>query len=445
MPAHRRLYGGMLQHPNLKGWDPPAFYDTDGAAVYEGESCELLYDIPRRDDVAALQQYHRQCTKPIILRDYGYDWDNPFAYAIEHHSFRTYLARVDISLMHDMCAAADLELFQWLLQREPPLASLSGQDFQGRTALFSAAVGLGDVENEEEETEEEQARRVLTPRNKCILASAGEASSDRASTIWVSYTTRVTPLHIARLFWNADAIRVLLDHCGRVDRTAMVNAMDSKGRLSLHWALTRSQGIPRDWPFGDSDPTGRGRPGRRESSPPRGPSPREPSDREQPLDQPLDLDLIDRVLEQVRVNDPAPVDGSTALHYLVHHWDQLDLLRYLVQCGATVNATNYRGKTPLHDVMRGGLFVFDRRGCWRKLEPVDWDRSIQARDAMLGVLIEAGGCMEQRNCAGDTPTQVWDQVTERQRRRLQQRDVARQLLARGRGAGIIGGRDNNLL
>lgn len=77
-------------------------------------------------------------------------------------SLQTYLARVDISLMHDMCATTDLELFQWLLQREPPLASLSRQDFQGRTALFSAAVGLGDVENEEEETEEEQARRVVT-------------------------------------------------------------------------------------------------------------------------------------------------------------------------------------------------------------------------------------------------------------------------------------------
>ncbi|KOC18629.1 hypothetical protein AFLA70_146g003221, partial [Aspergillus flavus AF70] len=165
----------------------------------------------------------------------------------------------------------------------------------------------------------------LTPRNKCILASAGEASSDRASTIWVSYTTRVTPLHIASLFWNADAIRVLLDHCGRVDRTAMVNAMDSKGRLPLHWALTRSQGIPRDWPFGDSDPTGRGRPGRRESSSLRGPSPPEarscdPGGRNllhqltlYTWDQPLDLDLIDRVLEQVRVNDPAQVDGSSAL------------------------------------------------------------------------------------------------------------------------------------
>ncbi|QRD84956.1 ankyrin repeat-containing domain protein [Aspergillus flavus] len=308
-----------------------------------------------------------------------------------------------------MCATTDLELFQWLLQREPPLASLSGQDFQGRTALFSAAVGLGDVENEEEETEEEQARRV------CILASAGEASSDRASTIWVTYTTRVTPLHIAGLFWNADAIRVLLDHCGGVDRTAMASL--ATGRLETVTLLVEADPAAVKVPH------------------PEGPPP----------DQPLDVDLIDRVLEQVRVNDPAPVDGSTALHYLVRHWDQLDLLRYLVQCGATVNATNHRGKTPLHDVMRGGLFVFDRRGCWRKLEPVDWDRSIQARDAMLGVLIEAGGCMEQRNCAGDTPTQVWDQVTERQRRRLQQRDVARQLLARGRGAGIIGGRDNNLL
>ncbi|KAE8340470.1 hypothetical protein BDV24DRAFT_164443 [Aspergillus arachidicola] len=36
-------------------------------------------------------------------------------------------------------------------------------------------------------------------------------------------------------------------------------------------------------------------------------------------------------------------------------------------------------------------------------------------------------------------------VTERQRRRLQQRDAAQQLRARGRGAGIIDARDNNIL
>lgn len=44
--------------------------------------------------------------------------------------------------------------------------------------------------------------------------------------------------------------------------------------------------------------------------------------------------------------------------------------------------------------MRGGLFVFDWTGCWRKLEPVDSNHSIQARDAMLEVLIEAGVSME---------------------------------------------------
>ncbi|KAB8217926.1 hypothetical protein BDV33DRAFT_205857 [Aspergillus novoparasiticus] len=84
------------QHPNLQGWQPAAFYDTDGGAVYEGEACELLYEILRRDDVVALLQYHRQCTNPIILRHSGYDWDNPFAYAIEHHGFRVLRVLVEI-------------------------------------------------------------------------------------------------------------------------------------------------------------------------------------------------------------------------------------------------------------------------------------------------------------------------------------------------------------
>ncbi|GIK00429.1 hypothetical protein Aspvir_004454 [Aspergillus viridinutans] len=63
----------------------------------------------------------------------------------------------------------------------------------------------------------------------------------------------VTALHIASLFWNAEAIKDLLDY--QADSSAvghgirdLVSSRDSNGRLTLHWAAaghdTRECGLP---------------------------------------------------------------------------------------------------------------------------------------------------------------------------------------------------------
>ncbi|KAL6229610.1 hypothetical protein BDW75DRAFT_235066 [Aspergillus navahoensis] len=175
----------------------------------------------------------------------------------------------------------------------------------------------------------------------------------------MGYTTDVTPLYIASLYWNADTIRALMDRC---------RADDS------HW---------------------------------------QPSS--------LDPDLLNRLLEQVGVNEPAAADGSTALHYLVRHLNQIDAARHLIQCGANANAIYHQGNTPLHEVMRG-------------LEPMPSEHLAQSLDAFIPVLVEAGASMDQLNTAGKTPTQVRDEVTE-SREVIRREREAQQLRMRGRGRG----------
>ncbi|KAL3440247.1 hypothetical protein BJX65DRAFT_314986 [Aspergillus insuetus] len=125
---------------------PPVFHDTDGSPVYEGPYHCLLYEILRRDDVAAIHQYH--VCRRIIHRHFELDHDNPFQIAVKHRSFQEYLSRNYISLVHEAYKAADREFLGWLLAQKPPLGTLSGRDYLGRMALLSAAIGLGDANRE---------------------------------------------------------------------------------------------------------------------------------------------------------------------------------------------------------------------------------------------------------------------------------------------------------
>lgn len=54
----------------------------------------------------------------------------------------------------------------------------------------------------------------------------------------IGYGEEVTPLHIAALFWNRDAMQALMDHRGDTQLSEMVSIADNEARLPLHWALT---------------------------------------------------------------------------------------------------------------------------------------------------------------------------------------------------------------
>ncbi|KAL3440246.1 ankyrin repeat-containing domain protein [Aspergillus insuetus] len=291
----------------------------------------------------------------------------------------------------------------------------------------------------------------------------------------MGYTTDITPMHIVSLYWNADAIRALMDRC-RADASqspaGMVARADSRGRLPLHWALTRDRGVSRRMLLDTvallleanletvNVPNHRGASAGSQAIETHaiaggslvpllklllahGADARV-CDSEgrnllhqlaraswQPAS--LDPDLLHRLLEQVGVNDPAAADGSTALHYLVRHLNQIDAARHLIQCGANANATNHQGNTPLHEVMRGVVCprVDSTTG---QLEPMPSERLPQFLAAFIQVLVEAGASMDQLNAAGKTSTQVRDEVTE-SREMIRREGEAQQLRMRGRGRG----------
>lgn len=292
------------------------------------------------------------------------------------------------------------------------------------------------------------------------------------------YAKEVTLLHIASLHWNVEAIRALLAH---VEPAQMAISSDSQGQLPLHWALTRDRGIS----------------GRRlletvtllldaDSKPVNQPNREGVAAASQavavhansgaslvPLlklllghgadarvcdlkgcnllhqltrttwdPTCLEPDLLDRLLEQVGVNDPAAADGNTALHYLVRHLNQTDAARYLIQHGANVNAVNHQGNTPLHELMWGTLpRRLDPHA--RQLESIHPERPTQAREAFVQLLLDTGASMDQQNTAGQTPAKVLEEVLEQRRRAQEAREAAWvRGRGRGRGSGVGRGRGN---
>lgn len=59
----------------------------------------------------------------------------------------------------------------------------------------------------------------------------------------IEYAERATPLHIAALFGNVEAIKALFGHRLFGKNTNMVSVLDDEGRIPLHWALAGVAGI----------------------------------------------------------------------------------------------------------------------------------------------------------------------------------------------------------
>ncbi len=103
------------------------------------------------------------------------------------------------------------------------------------------------------------------------------------------------------------------------------------------------------------------------------------------------------------VNAPE-ADGTTALHWAVHHGD-LDLVRRLIRAGAKVNARNEYGATPMSEA------------------------AVVADPAMLEALLAAGADVESANADGQTALMVVA--------RTSQVEAARVLLKRGANVNAV--------
>lgn len=152
----------------------------------------------------------------------------------------------------------------------------------------------------------------------------------------------------------------------------------------------------------------------------------------QSWEEPIPIDLIDRLLESNDIND-ADAAGCTAMHYLVLHLDQADAFHHLIKLGANVTITNRKGNSPLHEVVRGTLIARPAPGGGR--DPRPRDTPLKTKTEWLKIMEEAGGSMDQPNAAGKTPRKLIDELTERLTRSWAQSDKARAQGGRGRGRG----------
>ncbi|KAJ5549448.1 ankyrin [Penicillium frequentans] len=146
--------------------------------------------------------------------------------------------------------------------------------------------------------------------------------------------------------------------------------------------------------------------------------------------EPIGIHMIKCLLEGTSIND-TDGDGCTAMHYLVRNLDQIDAIRYLISLGADVNVINHKGNTPLHEVMKSTMVrKMGEDGLPDPLQPLD--SPYTTREALIKMLVDAGGSMDQPNKAGQTPAQLLDELNERRRRKA---DADRQRAQRGRGRG----------
>ncbi|KAJ5946870.1 ankyrin [Penicillium verhagenii] len=148
----------------------------------------------------------------------------------------------------------------------------------------------------------------------------------------------------------------------------------------------------------------------------------------------ISLNLIDRLLDLSDVND-IDATGSTAMHYLVRHMNQIDVVRHLISRGANVNVVNNKGNTPLHTVMNGTMVRRMNEDGKPDLS-LPWDTPYQVREELVKIMVDAGGSMDQLNEAGETPAQLLDEKREARRKDEGRRQAVAGRGGRSRGSGL---------
>ncbi|KAJ5372944.1 hypothetical protein N7517_004950 [Penicillium concentricum] len=248
----------------------------------------------------------------------------------------------------------------------------------------------------------------------------------------------VTTLHLASLFYNPDAVKLLLDHKNDKNNTnhVLASSYDSDGRLPLHWAasgpgrfncrlldtqlrITETLRL-----LLDHDSTGINLVDNTGSTPLHYAAishsmcgcsqhaelairtlleyradPRIPDcsgctilhllGYHSHQGDPIKTMLLDLILSHGANINHAENNGKTALHVFAQNLRQVSAAKFLIEHGADIRARNTFGETPFHAAARGFLNDYVRRD-GRDKEVITANK-IRLQDEMMRVLKEAAG------------------------------------------------------
>ncbi|KAJ0417672.1 ankyrin repeat-containing domain protein [Aspergillus carlsbadensis] len=285
----------------------------------------------------------------------------------------------------------------------------------------------------------------------------------------------VTILHLGSQCWNVDGIRAVLDHSdhdgeGRSKGSDLIYCRDSMGRLPLHWAAAgddpaleglRSENtltgaiagtfellVPKDGEATATDlinaqdkkgatplhyaVSAHARCGKKGSEHAyhtvqwlcsrggdasiidcRGQSVLHRLAHPSLDGEPLDLRLIDLLLDHGAPLDYADENGETALHIMARNLRQVAATRILIERGARVGVVNRKGNTPLHEAVRGELRP---RLSWdgQRQEGVTLEDRLRAQDEVWQALVDVdGSLMGKANKEGKTPRQLREETRQK--------------------------------
>ncbi|KAL3482653.1 ankyrin repeat-containing domain protein [Aspergillus germanicus] len=249
----------------------------------------------------------------------------------------------------------------------------------------------------------------------------------------------VTVLHMGSRCWNVDGFRELLGHGGHVGKGGVkgssdfIYSYDSMGHLPLHWAAagehvgTSTFGllVPED----DKATMAKIINGRDNKGATqlhyawlcccgadgnivdyKGQSVLDRLARSSLDGEPLDLRLIDLLLDHGAPLENADENGETVLHIMARILRQVAATRMLIERGAKVDIVNNKGNTPLHEAMRGALRPRLSRDGARQERATIGDR-IHAQDEVVQRLVEVDeSVMDWPNREGKSPRQLREEA-----------------------------------
>ncbi|KAI7978481.1 hypothetical protein EIK77_002032 [Talaromyces pinophilus] len=137
----------------------------------------------------------------------------------------------------------------------------------------------------------------------------------------------------------------------------------------------------------------------------------------------IDPVIIERLVVHGANLSDIDILGNTPLNQMAINLRQVEAVRALLHCGASMNVKNMKGDSPLHQAAHGRVFRY-KDGTGIEGHGVPLDAKIKAQDEMMKVLEEAGSgldLMNEKNIDGKTSRQLLEETRNKWRQQEQER------------------------